>query len=53
MVEASPESPFLETCVQADCVLRSVGLSGLRRLSCSESCALRGLQICARISQLV
>jgi hypothetical protein len=33
MVEASPEPPFLESTVQADGVLGSIGLSGLRSLS--------------------
>jgi hypothetical protein len=53
MVEASPESAFLETSVQSDGVLGSIGLSGLRSLSGAKSGTLCGLQICARISQLV
>jgi hypothetical protein len=42
MVEASPESPFVESSMQANGVLGSIGLSRLRSLSGAKSCSLRG-----------
>jgi hypothetical protein len=53
MMEASPESSIVESSVQPNSVLGSIGLSGLRSSCCALCGILCSVQVCARICQLV